>query len=174
MRDVGEEAGDRRGIDDRAAAALEQFRNRPLRGAEHAGEAQLDRVGPHRLVDVADEGEPAPARRQRGLAERIVVQDVEAAEGLDGAADHRVDARRLRRIGRDGDRGAPRARDLAGDSLRLRLVDVGHGDLGAARREAHRRGPPDSRSRARDQRHLAVEPHRGLRATSIPPVGAPI
>jgi hypothetical protein len=117
-------------------------------------------VGPHRLVDVPDEGEPAPARRQRGLTERVVVQDVEAAEGLHGAADHRVDALQLARVGRDGDRRASRARDLTRHRFRLRLVDVGHGDPGAARREAHRRSPPDSRSRARDQRHLAVKSHR--------------
>ena len=157
--EVGEEAGDRRRVHDRAAAAGEQLGDGTLHRPEHAGEAELDGVRPHALVEVTEKRQPALATRQRGLAEGVVVQDVEAAEGLHGAADHRVDPCRGAGIGRDRQRHATGLGDLLGHRLGARPVDVGHAHLGPALREAQRRGAPDARTRPRYQRDLAVEPH---------------
>src|SRR5262249_57786452 len=92
-----------------------------------------------------------------------------AAENALGRADAGAideDARGTVLFPRLGDRGggAPRigdvafardAADLAGDLARARLVDVEHGDLGAALRERRRGRPADPRSPSPDARRLA-------------------
>src|SRR5262245_30535847 len=56
---------DRRRVHDGATATLEQLGNGALGGAEHGGEAEVDDVAPHILLDVAGEGQATPSRRQR-------------------------------------------------------------------------------------------------------------
>jgi len=92
-------ARSRRRVHDGATATLEQLRNGALGGAKHGGEAEIDDVAPHVLLDVSGKGQAAPSRWQRRLPERIVVEDVEPAECLHRASDHGFDARQRPRIG---------------------------------------------------------------------------
>src|SRR5206468_4217235 len=89
---VGEETGDRRGVHDGPAPALEQLGEGTLGGAKDAGEPDVDDVRPHVVVELAGEGEPALPRGERRLPEGVVVQDIEATERLHGTAHHGLDA----------------------------------------------------------------------------------
>jgi hypothetical protein len=90
----------------------------------------LNDVAPHVLLDVSGKGQAAPSRWQRRLPERIVVEDVEAAERLHRASDHGFDAYQRPRIGRDGDRLAARTDDLLHHRFRFHLIEIGHSHLG--------------------------------------------
>jgi hypothetical protein len=152
------------------ASPLEQLGEGALGGAKDAGQPDVDDVGPHLVVELAGEGEPALSRRKRRLAEGVVVQDVEAAEGLHGTAHHVLDARGSARVGGDGHRLASRSGDLRRHRLGLGPVDVGYRDLRAARCEPHGGGAADARSRARYQSHLAVESHVLASWNQAPPL----
>ena len=87
------EAGDRRGVDDAAAAALlDHHPRRVLRPDEHAAHEHGERAVP--VVD-ADLGE----RPERTADAGVVEQHVETAEALDGGTDQRLDVVLLGDVG---------------------------------------------------------------------------
>ena len=95
---------------------------------------------------------------RRGAA-RVVVQHVQAAEGVQRGADRGLDAGLVRDVGPDRDRA------VAGQVRRLlagRDGDVRHDHLGALAREQHRGGAADPGGRTRDERHLACQSCHGI------------
>jgi hypothetical protein len=131
---VGESAGaaheprDRRGVDDRALALLEHLDNGLLREDRHGLEVDGDDAVPVVPVLVGESGHVQDAR--------VVAQDVQPAERVDGALQRSLDVGQLRDIGLHGESFATGRLDQLHGLVRgiTRVVDGG--DLGAFLREA--------------------------------------
>ncbi len=154
-----EDRHERRDVDHRAAAALEQVRD-PVLAAE------VDALRVHVLdaipgVCLGDEDRVVVGRRDA----RVVVEDVDAAESLGRRGVHRLHVVLARDVGAHGERRALGAeRDgLLGE----REVDVGDAHLRALSREHDRALAAHSAAGAGDHADLALEPSRHDRQPSV-------
>ena len=95
----------------------------------------------------------------------VVVEDVDAAEALDGGCDQPIEVGQVRDVGLDGQRTAAGRLDLAGGLLGQLGAQVGDDDAGALLREAQRNRAPDAPGGARDDRDLVGQTHRCLLIT---------
>src|SRR6266404_2272478 len=113
-------AGDRGDVDDDAAAAGNHLARHALQAEEHALAVDAHDAVPVGLGEIHDVRAPGDAG--------IVDQHIDAAERLDHAAHHLVDARQVADVG--GQRQAPPAGggDRRGGLLGCGLVDVHGGD----------------------------------------------
>ena len=95
---------------------------------------------------------------ERGRADAGVgVHDVEAAVPPPGLLDDRVDVTLVRGVAAAERRLVAVRRELGGELLAGRLVDVEHRDASAGDRERARRGGPDAAGARDDHRHPALE-----------------
>ncbi len=151
---VAHDPGDRAGIDDRAAGL--HVRHRLLRHVEIAVE-----IGLHRAVELLL-GEVLEARDVL-LERRVVDQDVELAEFLDGAPDHIGADPALADVAGDGEAAPPLVLDRPlGHRRVLVLVEIEDGDIGALAGEQHRHRPADAGIAAGDDRHRILQLARAL------------
>ena len=91
----------------------------------------------------------------------VVVQDVQAAEPVDGGVHHRLRVGLLRDVGVDVRGLAAGVADLRGGGLAGLVGDVGEDDPRALAREQAGRDPAHPARPAGDQRDLPVQTHRG-------------
>jgi hypothetical protein len=139
-------------VHDRARPSGDHVRERELGHQERALEARVHLGIP--LVLGATE------RVVLDVDPGVVEQHVEPPERIDGLPDRALAVVRPADVGRDEDGSAPGRVDLLLDLAAAVRVATDHGDGGAFVREQDGGGPADARGRPRDQRHLAVQPHR--------------
>jgi hypothetical protein len=143
----------RRDIDDgpRPARRDERARHR-LRAEKAALQVDAEHVVPLALRQF----EECRAGEDTG----VVDEDIGGAQGVHHRLDHALDARGLRHVALHGDGAAAEAANLPSYALRgRRIVEEVDADIGAVTREGHCDGATDSLLGARDERHLAFEPH---------------
>ena len=152
--------GDRRDIDDGAAALPRHHRDDVLHGEERAFEIDVEDMIPTRLRDVDDIAHFGDAD--------IVVEHFDAAIGLEAGSHHRLDIAGACGIGGERRRSAAFGSDDIDGFLRRSLVAVDTKHLRALTREGDRGrlaiapARPD-RAGADHDRCLALEPcHRVL------------
>ena len=90
---------------------------------------------------------------------RIVDENVDLAERLARAIDHRLHVGSAGHVGLHGDDLAAESLDLAGDLLRVQHLDVGDRDVGALARQRQHDATADPATSARHDRDLTGEPH---------------
>jgi hypothetical protein len=127
------------------------------------------RMCPHPCVDAHHTVEAS----HRGVRDRlpeqgsgVVDEDVDAAEAIERGPDGRRHRVLVAHVYLDRKRTTPQRFDLCGrgvdrprePGVRLHRLRRDH-DVGALPRQGQRDAPPDAARRARDERHLAVEPH---------------
>ena len=144
-----QQSGRGRGVDDGPATGLQQARNFVLHAQPHAREIHGDDRCPIRLGVVRRGGQYA---FDAGVVERAI----QPAVRPDHRVHHRLDLCHLRHVRLQTERLAARLADHADGFLGARPIHVRGRDLGAFAREYPRRGPSDARSRAGDQRNLAL------------------
>src|SRR5581483_9553507 len=147
-------ARDRCGVDDRAAPARQHHVDRALRGVPVRGQPDVHRLLPSFECDLADPPD--------GGEDRVVVQDVQLAVALDREPDHLFDLSRRADVGMKKFGLAARLPYVPGDAAAAFVVEIDHDDLCALARECPGRRLPDSRTGARDQRHLVLKPHLAI------------
>src|SRR5438128_6593496 len=155
---------DRGDVHDAARLALDEVRRDRL--AREKDRLRVDREGavPVFLGIVRERH----ARRTGGA--RVVDEDVDLAERLARAVDHRLDVGGAGDVGLHREDLAAQALDLAGDLLGVQHLDVRNGDVGAFARQRQHDATADPATAARHNRDLAGEPH-GDPPRSI--IGAP-
>ena len=138
--------GDRREIDDRAAARLLHRPHRLAAAEKHAlrvDRADLAKVGERRRLDIAE-----------GRDSGAVDENVEATESGEDRVDHFAPARFVGHVVSEREVGVWPKR------LQARLVAVGCGDLGALAMKQSRRRPADAGRRASDERDFSRKASR--------------
>src|SRR5436190_1993408 len=138
----------------RRAARIEQGRDPVLAAEPHTLEVDGHHTVPRGVGRLESAG--VVGREDAG----VVVEDVQAVEGVDGESDHRVCLLRIRDVGMD-ECGVPAGVvDRVDGGLAVHLDDVGDDDASTFPGEQLGCDPADPARRAGDQRHLAVQsPH---------------
>ncbi|CAA9374762.1 MAG: hypothetical protein AVDCRST_MAG32-1075 [uncultured Nocardioides sp.] len=143
---------DRGGVDDGGAGL--HVRQRHLAQPEHRVEVRA-----HHPVELlgGDVGDPAGLRH---LVRRVVDEDVDAAELLDGTIDERAARLLLREVPGHEHGAASGVLDQSSRLLRVLVLalQVGDDHVGALAGEGQRDRPADPRVTARDDRDLVGEP----------------
>ena len=143
-----EDRDERRDVDHRAAAPLEQVRDPVLAAEEDA--LRVDVLDALPRLDARVENGRVVARRDAG----VVVEDVDAAEALGGRGAHRAHVVLVGDVHAERERIARAQRDrLLGE----RDVEVGDADLRALGREHDRRLATHAAAGSRDDADLPVE-----------------
>ena len=148
------DAGDRRDVDDRAAALNHHQRNDVLHGEEHALEIHRHDAVPLLLGQFDHAADLSDAD--------IVVEHVDVAEVRDAGLHHRLDVVALCHVGAERQREAALARDDVRGLLRGRVIDVDAEHLRAFARAGYRgrlavTPAGADRAGADDQRDLVLQ-----------------
>jgi hypothetical protein len=146
-----DEARGRGGVEERAAAACPQFRDRRLGGHQNGPQVEVDRDLEIGHVDALD-------RRRARMAD-MVPHEIEPAKGVGGAPYDVARESILAQIADDAERPAARFGNLPHDRVDPGRVDVDDPDRRALLRKAQRAGPPHPRSRRRDDAIFPLQPH---------------
>ena len=141
------------GEDDRAAALLQHVRDGVLCRQHRAGQVGREGLVPEIERHVGDRGilEHRPGLR------RVAVQDIEPAEGFDGAGNARRDRVFAGHVHDDRQSPAARRLDLGDHAVQLGCGAPGDRHRGTPRRKHLGRGAADAATATGDHRDLALE-----------------
>src|SRR5581483_1724281 len=161
------EDGARGDVDDLPLAALAHVGH--YRAAAQPGTLEVDL---HQAVPLLDRDllEADPRHGDGREDRRVVDQDVDAAEPIDGAVSHGLGGFLVRDVGLDGERLAAHLGDLLRHGLGRPAVDVGHDHLRALARHAQAVGAADPVAAARHDGYFVLEPHVVLLRPDAPEV----
>jgi hypothetical protein len=145
------DAGNRRDVDDRAAARRLHDRDRKLHSQEDTARIDRHQLIPGRGVEEILDGTAAEPG--------IVDQNVELVELGECGVDRRLPFRLARYVETAEDRRTVRLGDVGDDRPALLLQNVGDDHLGAFAGEDARHAGTHAGRRPGDQRNLVLEPH---------------